>query len=112
MTGGSSIFFNLTYTQFLTLKYHNHLMLTQNTLLDFSQIEKYTRIECYEENLRAWFGTITLGNIKFSKSFRIADYTNLLVVNSFSIIEDVTEAKDERGYIELYSKNIQIDYNA
>jgi len=51
-----------------------------------------------------------VGNVKFSRSFKIADYTNELTVQN--TMEDMYGDRNERGYIELYSKRIRVYYSS
>ena len=110
MVGKGTIRIDMPGTQFFTLKYVNHFYVGPDTLIDFSLISKYSRIETFEKDTFVYWGNINLGNIKFSKAFKIADHTN--VINMLSTIEDVTHDAKEGGYVELYSKSIRFFYRS
>ena len=79
--------FNFVASPFLVIKYHINFSLGYGTKLDFSKIPEYTRIENYEKDSQTKYGNVKVGNIKFKKSFKIADYTNELTVQN--TMEDV-----------------------
>ena len=110
MNGMARVDFNFRKSAYMVMKYHTHLNLGYGTMLDFSKIAVYTRIECQVEKGATKFGSVKLGGIKFSRSFKIADHTNDLTVQN--TVEDTYADIKERGYIELYSKTIRLYYSA
>jgi hypothetical protein len=80
MIGMGWVDFNFKNTPSVILKYHINFNLGYGSMLDFSKIPLYTRIENYERDAQTKYGNVKVGNVKFSRSFKIADYTNELTV--------------------------------
>ena len=110
MVGSGVIRFDMPKTEVMILKYVDHFFVGPETTIDFSLIEKYSRIETFEKDRYVFWGNVNLGKIKFSNAFKIADHTN--VINLLSTITDVAHDKNEGGYVELYSKAIRFFYKS
>ena len=61
MIGDSTMTFDLEATPVLLLKYHDHFYVDRETLLDFSRISTYTRIEAYAHKYETVFGDVRIG---------------------------------------------------
>ena len=110
MIGAGTLSFDLKQTEYLHVKYKEHFFIGYGTTADFSAATKYSTIVPYEAGRRTYYGSVRLGNVRFSKAFKIADHTNkILVLNS---LVDTSDSLDQRGYVELYSKTVELYFDA
>ena len=61
MVGQAAIRFDLPGTEIMILKYVDHFFVGPDTLIDFSEISKFSRIECFEKDRYVFWGNVNLG---------------------------------------------------
>ena len=75
-------------------------------MLDFTAISANTHIEPYSHGEETYWGSVHLGQVKFTRALKVTDHTNS--VNLLSNITEVGAPATRHGYIELYSTKVRL----